>query len=237
MRAILLALFLAAVLGVSGAASAVSYTVTVQTDSPSYVGSAAVLVTGQVSPAPGPSTAVFVRVFGPSGALATAAQAEVNGTTGAYSLSFVAGGSSAWIDGNYLVNATWGAYGPLVFATTTFSWSSTATTTSTTTTSSTTTTQTSSTSTATSLTTSHTTTSTTSTTTSSSTTHSSSSASLSSTTTTSSTSASSAHSGGIPVFPLQGVAAVAFVFVMAASYLLVRSRRATRAPGSLRSPV
>jgi len=146
MKALLLAaMIFAALIGLAGPAAAVSYAITVQTNAQSYVGASTVTVTGQVSPAPGPNTAVFVRVFNPSGAMATAGEAVVNGTTGAYTFNFVAGGSPAWVDGGYKVNATWGGYGPTVFAVATFSWSLTGTTTTTSTGQTTTTTTTTST--------------------------------------------------------------------------------------------
>ena len=105
------------------AAATPSYKVTVQTNSSSYVGGATVSVSGQVSPAPGPNTAVYIKVVSPSDALVTAMEASVNGTTGSYSASFVAGGSASWVDGSYVVNATWGAYGSPTFAVTDFGWS------------------------------------------------------------------------------------------------------------------
>lgn len=134
----------------SAAVFALSYKISVQTNSQAYVGAATVQVSGQVSPAPGPNTAVLFRVLNSKGQLITADQAMVNGTTGLYSESFIAGGSSAWTEGNYVVNATWGAYGQTIFATTSFFWSSTPITTTTTTTTTTTSTITSTTSTTTS---------------------------------------------------------------------------------------
>ena len=63
MRAsLLLVLFVATIICVSGAASALSYSVSVRTDTTSYIGAATVYVSGQVSPAPGPNTAVLIRV-------------------------------------------------------------------------------------------------------------------------------------------------------------------------------
>ena len=216
-------------LGLSGAASASSYSLSVGTNSPSYSGNASITVSGQVTPAPGVSSAVLVRVFDPSMNLTTADEAPVNATTGLYNCTFVAGGSSLWIDGTYTVNATWGALGPVIFTTTTFSWSSSAISTTTSTTSESTT----ATSTApTTLTTSTTTSSvnSTSVTTSSATPPSTTASVQTSSSTTSSsttTSASSTSSGSVPEFPFQVLAVMLFSALVAGSYLLVRKHKGT----------
>jgi len=210
-RALLFAIGLAALVVLSVPASAVSYSVTVRTDSANYVGSSSISITGQVSPAPGANTSVLLRVYNPIMVLVGASEAPVNGTTGSYSYSFVAGGTSSWVAGAYTVNATWGAYGPTVFQTVTFSWSPlTTSTTSTSTTSS-----------------SSTTTSTTSSTTTSSTTTSSTTSSSFTTTssTTSVTSSSSATSStSVPEFPFQMVAVVVTTVLLASAFLIMRSR-------------
>ena len=208
MKSIELAAALILVLSVSSvAASGISYSISVHTDAPSYAAITTIHVSGQISPAPGPSTAVFVRIYNPSRVLATLDQAQVNGTTGLYSDSFVTGGSSAWVDGTYTVNATWGAYGPLIFATTSFTWASqvtvTTSTSSTSSSSSTTTSQTSSSSSTSSIASSSTTTS-------------------SSSTTSSSTTSSSGGGGGIPEFPYLTLGAAALSVLIVTSYLLVR---------------
>jgi len=232
-----LGIFLALLVGLSGAASATSYVLTVQTGSSAYSSSANITVTGQVSPAPGPSTSVFVRVFNPSMVLATEAVATVNGTTGIYSCSFVAGGSPAWTNGVYTVNATWGAYGPVIFRTATFSWSSSAST-STTATSTTSSQPTSSSSTSTSSTTPPTssTTSTASATTSASSTITSTSIETSSSSTSSvtSTNTSASTSESVPEFPFQIIAVAAFSALVAGSYLLFRKRKGvSTSPGPI----
>jgi len=210
-KALLFAIGLAALVALSVPVSAVSYSVTVHTDSAIYVGSSSISITGQVSPAPGANTSVLLRVYNPSMVLVGASEAPVNGTTGSYSYSFVAGGTSSWVAGTYTVNATWGAYGPAVFQTATFSWSPlTTSTTSTSTTSS-----------------SSTTTSTTSSTTTSSTTTSSTTSSSFTTTssTTSVTSSSSATSStSVPEFPFQMVAVVVTTVLLASAFLIMRSR-------------
>ena len=219
-RLLVLAAILAALVGFSGAASAVSYSLTVETNTPIYTGAVTITVSGQVSPAPGPNTAVAVRVFNPTKVLVKAAEVSVNETTGHYSTTFVAGGSSSWVTGKYIVNATWGAYGPVLFETVPFYWSSAVTTSSTTTTSSSTTVSTSSF-------TPSTMTSTTSSATSSATSsQSSSSTSSSFSTATSATSATSntptITGSGIPEFPYQAFAMLALTLMVVASYLLVR---------------
>ncbi|MDG6988713.1 MAG: hypothetical protein JRN21_05230 [Nitrososphaerota archaeon] len=123
----------------AGPAWAKTYRLTVQTNSPSYYGSQQVVVVGSVLPAPGAGTSVSISVYNPQGELARAAEAQVDGTTGNYTVSFAAGGAS-WTDGQYAVDATWApsTSGPAYHATTTFSYSvneTTTTTASTTTTS------------------------------------------------------------------------------------------------------
>jgi cell division septation protein DedD len=220
---VLVAVMIVVLCGLSGTAYAVSYSITVQTNDNSYSGAATVTVAGQVSPAPGPNTAVLIRVFNPANAIVTAGEAAVNGTTGYYTFNFVAGGSSAWSNGNYVVNATWGAFGPVVFKATTFSWtSSVVTTTTTTSTTTTTTTTTPSTTTTASSTTSTTTAPPTTSTTSPTTTT---TISPSSTTTTSS-------GGGIPAFPFQALVVAIFTVVVALSYLALRLHPRPKAEGT-----
>lgn len=218
-RLLLLALFPVILLALSGVASAVTYSISVQTNSSTYLGAPTITVSGQVSPAPGPNTAVFVRVFNPNGVVATAGQVNVNGTTGLYSETFAAGGSTNWVNGNYVVNATWGAYGPVIFALANFAWSSSPITTTTSTTSST----------------SSTTSSTSSSSSSSSSTSSTSSSSTSSSTTSSAPTTSSSTTGGggggIPEFPFQAVALGAITLIIAASYLVIRRKSGPRNAG------
>jgi len=212
-RALFIAIGLVMLAALSGAASAVSYSLTVHTDSSSYVASSSVSITGEVSPAPGANTSVLLRIYNPNMTLVAGFAASVNGTTGSYSSTFVAGSSSSWTEGTYTVNATWGAYGPVVFKTTTFSWALSAT--STTTSSVTTTSSTSST-------TSTTSSSTTNSTTTNSTTTSSSLTTSSTSTTV--TSSSTTTSGNVPEFPFQAVAVVLFTALIVGSFLVVRSR-------------
>ena len=212
-RTLLLAFVIAIMVGLSGAASAASYAITVHTDSSTYVGPVTITVSGQVTPAPGPNTAVFVRVFNPNSVVVTAGEVNVNGTTGLYSESFAAGGSSSWVNGNYVVNATWGAYGPVVFALANFAWSTSPITTTTSTTSSTSSTSTTSTS------------STSSTSTTSPTSSSTSIAQSSSSSTT------GGGGGGIPEFPFQAVAVGAITVLIAVSYLAIRRKSSPGDPG------
>ena len=222
-RLVLLAFALAAVVGLAGSVAASTYSITVQTNSATYLGAATITISGQVSPAPGPNTAVFVRVFNPNNVIVTAAQVNVNGTTGLYSTSFAAGGTTSWVNGNYVVNATWGAYGPVKFALTNFAWSSSPITTTTSTTSSTT---------------SSTTMSSTSITSTSSSSSSSSSTSTSSTSSSQSSSSSTTGGGGggIPEFPFQAVAVGVITLLIAASYLAIRRKSSPGSSGFIGRP-
>lgn len=129
---------------------AVSYSITVQTDKTAYTGANAILITGKVVPAPGPNTAVFVSILNPYASPVDFGSEAVDPNTGAFSHKTVAGGTGNWTSGTYTVNATWGAFGTVVFQTATFTYSASVTTTTTTTSTTTSRTTTSTTSTATS---------------------------------------------------------------------------------------
>ena len=127
------------VLGTGVATAQTTRTLTVSTDSASYSASQTIRITGSLSPAPGPSTAVTLKLINPSGTVLAVWEAEVGATSGLFNHTLVAGGTSGWTEGTYTVNATWGAYPPQIYANTTFAYSPIFTTTTTTTTSSTTT--------------------------------------------------------------------------------------------------
>ncbi|MBI3022831.1 MAG: MBL fold metallo-hydrolase [Thaumarchaeota archaeon] len=122
---------------------AVSYTITVQSDYPTYSGVSTIHITGQVSPAPGPNTAAFVSVLNPHGDPVDYGVEQVDANTGAFSHSTVTGGAgplaAAWISGTYTVNASWGSSGTVAYQTATFAYTATTTTTTQTTTTATTT--------------------------------------------------------------------------------------------------
>jgi len=217
-------------LTVQGAAAQTTYTITVKTDSASYASGQQIKISGAVSPAPGPSTGVTLRIFNPSGQLVRAAEAGVSASTGAYNSSLVAGGSPEWTIGLYKVNATWGAFPPTIFKVTTFNYTASTTTTTTTSTTTTTTppTTTTSSTTSTTSTTSSTPTST-STTTSSTTT-----STVPSTSTVTPTVTSSSSTTAVPEFPYQWALAGMFVTVIAVAYLFARRAR-TPSPSTLRN--
>lgn len=124
---------------------AVSYTITVQTDYPTYTGVSTIHITGKVSPAPGPNTATFVSVVNPNGKPVDYGDEQVDANTGAFSHTTVTGGAgplaALWISGTYTVNASWGSSGTVVYQTATFMYTATTTTSTTTTTTSSTTTK------------------------------------------------------------------------------------------------
>lgn len=210
----------ALMLTASGVAVSATYSITAATDMPSYTSGQTIKVTGTVSPAPGPNTAVFVKVINPSGKVVVPGYAPVDGTTGAYEFDSVAGGSADWTSGTYTVNATWGAYPPTIFHTTTFAYSAgTTSTTSSTSTSSTSSSSSSSISTSSSSSSTYIP--------PTSTTASSSSSSTSSTS--SSTPSSSSGGSGIPEFPYQATFAGLLAAAVVTAYILAR-RTAKRGP-------
>jgi hypothetical protein len=90
------------------AAHAASTTVTVSTDKSYYAGTATVTVSGAVTPAPGVSgTNVAFSVVAPNGATVGAGQLAVGATTGAYSGTFVTGGTLYSVNGTYTVNVNY----------------------------------------------------------------------------------------------------------------------------------
>ena len=192
---------LAFLLVAQAVAAQTTYTLTVSTGSASYITGQAIKITGSVTPAPGPSTGVALKVINPSGTVVAVGEAAVGASSGEYNYSLVAGGSSSWTTGMYTVNATWGAYAPQIYARATFSYSPTTVTTTTSSTTSTTTTTT--------------TTASTATTTTSSTTQSS--------------STSSSAGGGVPAFPFEGVLTFFFAAVVVTAYLIAR-RSAVKGP-------
>src|ERR1700684_1191758 len=68
-----------------------SFTLTVHTNSPSYAGSQDVMIIGDVSPLPGPTTAVIVSVTNPNGATVDVQDDAVN-ASGSYNGTTVSGG-------------------------------------------------------------------------------------------------------------------------------------------------
>jgi hypothetical protein len=128
-------------------ALAATYSITVQTDMPSYTGSQPIIISGTVTPATGTAnTAVILIIKNPIGTEVDIREANVTATTGAYTSPGVAGGSSSWTSGTYSVNATWGGPGGAASQITTFAYSPTATSSTTTTTTTTTSSTTSTTS-------------------------------------------------------------------------------------------
>lgn len=136
LKAPVFVLVLFAVASFAAPALAASYSLTVQTNSPSYTGSQKIIINGTVSPSPGPNTAVVLTTTSPGGAVVDFQEDPVNPSTGAYNGSIVAGGTATWIAGRYLVNATWGSSSGSTSQTTVFQYSPIATSTPTTTTTS-----------------------------------------------------------------------------------------------------
>ncbi len=97
-----------------------SYTVTVTTNMPSYTTGQTIVVSGTVTPVPTVASDATISIYNPNGALVDIYPAPVSTSTGTYSHSFVAGGTSQWIAGVYTVNVTWGAGTSVAKATTTF---------------------------------------------------------------------------------------------------------------------
>jgi len=132
-KAPVLVLTLFAVALFAAPALAASYSLTVQTNSPSYTGSQQIMISGTVSPSPGPATAVVLTTTNPSGTVVDYQEDAVNPSTGAYNGSIVAGGTVNWISGEYTLKAVWGSSSGSATQTSAFQYSATATTATTTT--------------------------------------------------------------------------------------------------------
>jgi hypothetical protein len=108
-----------------------TYSMTVTTASSSYSGTQAISISGTVSPAPGPNTAVIVTIRNSGGAIADVNEVPVM-TNGSYGWTSYPGANPYWTTGTFTVNATWGdSNGDSSSAVTTFSYSPTASTSST----------------------------------------------------------------------------------------------------------
>jgi hypothetical protein len=117
-----LALALLALLAFAPAASAVTYTVGLQTSASSYSGTQAIPITGTVSPAPGANTGVIITIENSNGSLADVDEVNPSASTGAFNYTSHPGGNAAWIAGTYTVNATWGGDGTSASAVVTFTY-------------------------------------------------------------------------------------------------------------------
>ena len=86
--------------------------VTVSESPTSLSGSGTFTVSGSVVAASGSvsNTAVVITVKNPSGTVVATGQATVagSGSSGAYTTTFVAGGTSSWLGGTYSITATYG---------------------------------------------------------------------------------------------------------------------------------
>lgn len=99
-----------------------TYAMTLTTDSSSYFPGQAIHVSGTITPAPGPNTGAFVRVASSGGTVVLLGEADVGATSGKFTFNATAGGTPSWQSGTFTVNATWGAYGPLISCTRTFGY-------------------------------------------------------------------------------------------------------------------
>src|SRR5712692_3501115 len=85
--------------------SVVAATVTVSASPASVTEGVLISITGTVSPAPGAGFNAFIQVTNPQGKAVTSASQGVDPTTGAFSYSFNAGGTTLWTTGTYTVTA------------------------------------------------------------------------------------------------------------------------------------
>ena len=97
---------------------------TIRTDRNAYSGTQPITIIGLISPAPGPGTAAVVAVRNPAGIVVDIEDDLVNSTSGGFSQITVPGGSTEWINGIYVVNATWGGRDTVLSKVVTFNYSS-----------------------------------------------------------------------------------------------------------------
>jgi hypothetical protein len=96
---------------------------TLSTSASSYQGQATISVSGTISPAPAtPKSSVIITTKGQTGFADIGKAIDATGS-GAFSYTFVSGGSAAWSQsGTYTINGTWGQGGDTATTTTTFSY-------------------------------------------------------------------------------------------------------------------
>lgn len=126
---LLLLLAASALIPLSGVAIASGYVLAVTTNSGSYSGSQTVFVNGSVTPSPASGTSVGLTVFNPAKVLVETGAALLT-SSGTFAFNFTSGGTN-WIDGTYVLKATWSPTlsGPVYTANDTFSYLTTITTT------------------------------------------------------------------------------------------------------------
>lgn len=103
---------------------AAAYTLALQTDKQNYSAADTLHLTGNITPPPGPGTSVLVSVANPNKNKVYVLPSTVDGTTGSFSQNVVLGGTSSWIDGKYVINATWAPSlsSPIYFAVVSFNY-------------------------------------------------------------------------------------------------------------------
>jgi len=100
----------AALFVLSPLAFAAANTISVSTGASSYSGSQAISIVGTATPAPVSGSQILIEVSNPSSTVVFADSVAPSPTTGAFSDSFGAGGSSAWVTGTYTVTASLTGY-------------------------------------------------------------------------------------------------------------------------------
>ncbi len=103
------------------ATKSATFALSVSVDRQAYTTNYPILVSGSVSPTPNIPSNVTLIVISPAGVAATAIS-RVSNSNGSYSYSLVAGGSSAWVSGVYVVTAIWVVPGANETATTQFTY-------------------------------------------------------------------------------------------------------------------
>ena len=100
-------------------------TMTISTNAPpgGFSGQASITISGTITPVPTIASNVVITTKGPMGAV-DINSVPVSMADGSFTYTFVAGGSAAWVSGQYTVNGTWGAQGNTATQTTTFAYTS-----------------------------------------------------------------------------------------------------------------
>lgn len=112
---------------VGAPAYAQTYTMTLKTSAPSYVGTAPIYISGTITPAPGPNTGVIITIRNAQNAIADVNEVPVL-SNGSYSWTSFPGANSYWTSGTFAVNATWGNGGSTLSQIVTFTYTAAATT-------------------------------------------------------------------------------------------------------------
>ena len=97
-----------------------SSNITIYADKNSYAGTDSIVITGKVTPTPGPNATVFLSILDPNGKPIVSAPSAVDPDIGIFSHTVVIGDTASWDSGQYTINIRPSASAAIIFQTTNF---------------------------------------------------------------------------------------------------------------------